>query len=190
MENEKIKVIGTNKGKLLSLILYTDKHPYVKKCLQDNDYWSALSERSGINWNIYAVKPKQGDYYYPKSEYKPGVITMNMMFAIWEEPSDNKPLIELLGLSDTKDLPLIYFFKLSDDEIIIDDICIKIEGNTEQEIYNDLEKIIDKIYKSIDDDQYSFDDIKKTIKTTKAVRIVKRAAKVLSDLNALIPSVV
>ena len=186
----KIKITGTNKENLLSIILYTDKHPYIKKCLRDNDYWHALSERSGVNWNIYSVKPKQGDYYYPKSEYNPNVITMNMMFEIWEEPSDNKPLIELLGLSDTKDLPLIYFFKLSDNEIIVDEICIKIEGNTEQEVYNDLEKIIEKISKSIGDDQYSFDDVKKTIKTTKIVRIVKRTAKVLSDLNSLIPSII
>ena len=186
MEHTKIKITGASRGKLVSIILYTDKHPHVKKCLLDKDYWDSLSERSGVNWSIYAVKPTQGGYRFPENKGN----LMQMMVMIWEEPKDNEPLIDLLGLNDTKDLPLIYFFKLSDNEIIEDDICIKIEGNSEQEVYNDLENIINKVSKKTFDEDFSFDKIKNSIKTTKIVRIVKRTAKVLSDINSLIPGVI
>jgi hypothetical protein len=186
MEYEKIKVSGTNKGKVLSIILYTDKHPFVKKCLRDTDYWNSLSERSGNDWNIYAVKPQQGSYEFPDS--KSGY--MQFMIQIWKEPADNKQLIDLLGLDDTEELPLIYFFKLSEDETIIDDICIKIEGNTEQEVYTDLENIITKVSESIKNKKCSFEDIKKTIKTIKLVKGIKKGAKILSDLNSLIPGII
>ena len=102
--------IGNNNSNedLLSLILYTDKDPHIKKCLRDEDYWASLDARSGLKWKIYAVKPKQGVYKYPESRL--GV--MNMMIMIWNEPADNIPMINFLGLDDTKDLPIIFFYKL------------------------------------------------------------------------------
>ncbi len=183
MEHEMIFSTQENE-QLLSIILYTDKHPHIKKCLRDEDYWEALNERSGLNWKIYAVKPKQGEYSFP--EHKPDV--MYMMSMIWDEPADNKPLIEFLGLDDTKDLPIIFFYKLNGSEIE-DEIYVKIEGRTEQEVYNDLENIIDKVSKSLDEGGELFDNTKSTLKKEKIFRTIKKAKRVLSDFNSLIPGI-
>ncbi len=173
-----------NNEKLLSIILYTDKHPHIKKCLRDTDYWDSLDERSGLNWKIFAVKPKQGGYSFPES--RPGVI--QMMIMIWNEPADNKPIIEFLGLDDTKNLPLIFFYKLNGSEIE-DEVYVKIEGNTEQEVYNDLQDIIDKVSKSIDKEGDLFENAKSTIKREKIFRTIKKGKKILSDFNSLIPGI-
>ena len=169
---------------LLSIILYTDKHPHIKKCLRDEDYWTSLDERSGLNWKIYAVKPKQGEYSFPES--RPGVI--QMMIMIWNEPADNKPIIEFLGLDDTKNLPIIFFYKLNGSEIE-DEIYVKIEGSTEQEVYNDLENIIEKVSKSIAKEGDLFENAKSTIKKEKIFRSIKKGKKILSDFNSLIPGI-
>ena len=184
MEHEIIKNDNNKKQDILSIILYTDKHPHIKKCLGDDDYWLALDERSGLNWKIFAVKPKQGNYTFPES--KSGML--QMMIMIWNEPVDNKPIIEFLGLNDTKDLPLMFFYKLKDNEIK-DEIYVKIEGDTEQEVYNDLQNIIDKVSKSIEKKGDLFENAKSTIKKEKIFRVIKKGKKFLSDFNSLIPGI-
>lgn len=82
-----------------------DKTPLMVKALCDEDFWNSLSERSGKDWTILAVKPKQGKYYFSSSS--PGMFTL--MMKIWNEPSDTKVLINELALNDTEDLPIIYF---------------------------------------------------------------------------------
>lgn len=180
------EVISNNHDKhdLLSIILYTDKHPHLKKCLRDEDYWSALDERSGLKWKIFAVKPKQGNYRLPKSI--PGV--QQMMIMIWEEPADNKPLIEFLGLDDTETLPIIFFYKLNGADIE-DEIYVKIDGNTVDEVYNDLQDIIGKVSKSINKKGDLFENAKSTIKREKIFRTIKKGKKILSDFNSLIPGI-
>ncbi|MCF8383727.1 MAG: hypothetical protein K9G39_09090 [Chlorobium sp.] len=182
MECEIIKNNNSNDDKLISIILYTDNHPHIKKCLRDEDYWTAMDERSGLNWKIFAVKPKQGEYRFPES--KSGV--MQMMIMIWNEPADNKQIIDFLGLTDTKNLPLMFFYKIKENEIE-DEIYVKIEGRTEQEVYNDLEDIIDKVSKSTLKEGDIFENAKSTIKKEKIFRTIKKGKKILSDFNSLIP---
>lgn len=184
MEYEMIKKNHGKKQDLLSIILYTDSHPHIKKCLRDTDYWVALDKRSGLKLKIFAVKPKQGEYSFPKS--RPGII--QMMVPIWNEPADNKPIIEFLGLDDTKNLPIIFFYKLKDNAIE-DEIHIKIEGNTEHEVYNDLQDIIDKVSKSVDKEGDLFENAKSTIKREKVFKTLKKGKKILSDFNSLIPGI-
>ena len=184
MEYEIIQNNNSSQDKLLSIILYTDSHPHIKKCLRDSDYWTAMDERSGLNWKIFAVKPKQGEYRFPES--RPGM--MQMMIMIWNEPADNKKIIEFLGLTDTKNLPVIFFYKLNGNEVE-DEIYVKIEGNTEQEVYNDLQDIIDKISKSTCKKGDIFDNAKSTIKKEKIFRTIKKGAKILSDFNSLMPGI-
>jgi hypothetical protein len=172
------------KSPLLSIILYTDRHPHIKKCLRDDDYWKAFDESSGKNWIIMSVKPKQGTYKLPN--FPKGVI--GMMIQIWEEPADNKPLIEFLEIDDTQNLPMIFFYKLKDSEIE-DDIYVKIEGKTEEEIYNDLQDIISKVSKAIEKDGDFFENAKSTIRKEKVFRTIKKGKKILSDFNGLIPGI-
>jgi len=68
------------------------KTPLMVKALCDEDFWNSLSERSGKDWTILAVKPKQGKYYFSSSS--PGMFTL--MMKIWNEPSDTKVLMVLL----------------------------------------------------------------------------------------------
>lgn len=180
------EIITNNKNQnLLSIILYTDKHPHIKKCLRDEDYWISLDERSGLKWKIYAVRPKQGFYGFPKS--RPG--EMQMMVMIWNEPADNKPIIDFLGLDDTKNLPIIFFYKLNSKNEIEDEIYVKIEGNNKEEVYNDLQDIIDKVAKAILKDGDLFENAKTTIKKEKIFRTIKKGKRILSDFNSLIPGI-
>jgi len=91
---------------LFGVILYTDKHPNIKKMLRDDDYWLALHEITGENFAVFSVRPEQGRYEFPK--FPPGFI--GMMIKIWKEPKDNQSLIELFEIKSTENLPLLLLF--------------------------------------------------------------------------------
>ena len=169
---------------LLSIILYTDMNPHIKKCLRDDDYWTSLHERSGFNWKIFAVKPKPGKYDFP--DLPPGFI--GLMVPVWHEPADNKPLIRFLGLDDTKDLPIILFYKIQNDAIV-DEIYVKIDGVTEIEVYSDLENIISVVVGVIDKEGDLYENVKSALKKEKIFRKLKKYKKKLSDFNSLIPGI-
>lgn len=85
------------------VILYTDKHPNIKKILRDDDYWLAPHEITGENFAVFSVRPEKGRYESSKSS--PGV--MSMMFRIWKEPRENQKLIDLFEIENTSILPLL-----------------------------------------------------------------------------------
>lgn len=176
---------SAQKSFLLSIILFTDNHPHIIKCLRDEDYWKSLDKRSGNNWIILSVKPKQGNYIISGSSSG----KMGMMVQKWEEPEDNKPIIKALGIDDTKDLPSIFFFKLDNDNEIMDGLYLKIEGKTEEETYNDLQDIITKVSKAIELGGDFFENAKRIIKKEKVHRIFKKGVGIISFINGLIPGI-
>lgn len=103
VEEQKSK---TEVAQLFGVILYTDKHPNIKKVLRDDDYWLALHELTGENFAVFSVRPEEGRYEFPK--FPPGV--MGMMVKIWKEPKDNQKLIDLFEIKSTESLPLLLLF--------------------------------------------------------------------------------
>ena len=73
---------------------------------------------------------------------------------------------------------------------ISDEIYVKIEGSTEDEVYNDLQDIFDKVAKSTTKDGDLFENAKSKIKAEKVFRTLKKGKKLLSDFNSLIPGII
>jgi len=115
---------------LFGVILYTDKHPNIKKVLRDDDYWLALHELTGENFAVFSVRPEKGRYELPK--FPPGVI--GMMVKIWKEPIDNQKLLNLFEIESTEKLPLLLLFTEINGEHL--SIQFKINDTSETEAYN------------------------------------------------------
>jgi hypothetical protein len=121
MEASKLVNTTNDKDFLLSVILYTNGQPHIKKCLEDKTYWDALSENSGLNWKIYAIKPTQWTSTFDNPRQ-----TMGLMIPIWKEPSANKGLLDFFGIESTERLPMIVLFDVKNNEIN-DSLILKID---------------------------------------------------------------
>lgn len=160
--------------KIFCLILYTNKNPHVVKCLRDDDYWEALNESSGKVFNIYAVRPKEGNYTIPRRNSNNNSIAY-CMIAIWTEPSDNKELLSELALSDTKDLPVLYFLNKDFGEAY----TVPIEGSNKEEVYNDIEDIITKVCELEQRGKFTFEKLKNTFLKRKVLKFAKENSSVI-----------
>lgn len=98
---------------IYGIILYTNAHPHLKRILNDRYYWDALDELSGDQWAIFAVKAMEGSYEYPKVPSG----ALGFMVPVWKEPKENKEIIGLLELDNTKDPLLLIFNQSSNGDI-------------------------------------------------------------------------
>ncbi len=106
-------IIEEYKGKegvaqLFGVLLYTDQHPNIKKVLRDEDYWLSFNELTGDRFCVFSVKPAKGKYESPTFPIPSDIF--GMMVQIWKEPAENKKLIELFELEDTKNIPMLLLF--------------------------------------------------------------------------------
>lgn len=108
-------------AELYGVLIYTDEHPNIKKVLRDEDYWMSFDELSGDRFCIFSVRPAIGRYEHPK--FPPG--TMGFMVPIWNEPSENKELLKLFGLQNTKQLPMLLLFSKLDGEYLTIELALK-----------------------------------------------------------------
>lgn len=128
---------------IFGFIAYTDRDPYIKKVLRDDDYWKCLDEISE-NWIIYAIKPPQtGDYKYPSPP--PGVLCR--MAPIWQEPVANKEFIKLFGLQDTSKLPCFITFHIN-SKGEFDQLICPLKANNEEEAFASIKRIVQIISKT------------------------------------------
>ena len=123
--------------KIIGLIVYTERDPFLIKCLRDEDYWKSLDLASGQKWIIFSVKPKPGSYETPKTP-KGG---FGFLVPIWKEPADNEKILNYLNIESTKDLPLLFVMHLNKaGEMLMS--AIKIAGKTPEETYVNLQNLI------------------------------------------------
>lgn len=133
-------VEGTqNLSRIYGFILYTEKDPYVAMVLRNEDFWNAFDSISGNSWPIFAARPLQQGRTRLSGGGGHGQVSM--MFATWDEPKDNIPIIQDFGLKDSRDLPLFVAF-MWDDEDNLNEITIPIRGNNVDEVYHSLEEIV------------------------------------------------
>jgi hypothetical protein len=99
---------------LFGVILYTDEHANIKKVLRDEDYWESLHEITGERFCVFSVKPEKGKIVLPRM----GAGSIGMMVSQWEEPRENKQLIDLFEIKNTSRLPLLLLFTEVDGEFL------------------------------------------------------------------------
>lgn len=98
---------------IFGVVLYTDRHPNIKKVLRDPDYWEALDEISGPVLQLFAIRTAQGrwDSGVPRG-------ASGMLNGIWLEPQANLPLLKLFELNSTVGLPALVVFTWDSDEVV------------------------------------------------------------------------
>lgn len=92
--------------KVFGCIVYSNRHPWIKKVLRDDDFWNALNEISGSKWAIFSARAADGKYEIEDSSSPQA---MSFLVPVWVEPQENQELIDLLGL-DSTEKPLFTIF--------------------------------------------------------------------------------
>jgi len=85
---------------IFGIVLYTERNAFLRKVLNDKDYWESLDMRSGNEFTIFATMLKKGKIDSPNRINNP-----NYMVPIWLEPEENKKFLEALGITDSRNLP-------------------------------------------------------------------------------------
>ncbi len=131
--------------KVFGAIIYTDRHPHIKKVLKDEDYWSALDNISGTRWAIFSARAAKG-HYSIEGGGPPG--TLGMMIQVWKEPNQNKQLVEYLGISSTQN-PYFAIFTRLKSGVILKSI-IKIDDSTIENAYEKIKIVVEDITHAIE----------------------------------------
>lgn len=121
-------------AQLFGVLLYTDQHPNIKKVLRDDDYWLSFNELTGERFCVFSVKPAKGKYETPT--FPKGFI--GMMVQIWKEPAENKKLIELFEIEDTKDIPMLLLFTEIKGEFL--KIELKLDDSSRDAAYSSIKE--------------------------------------------------
>ena len=119
-------------AQLFGVLLYTDEHPHLKKALRDDDYWKSLDEITGDRFCVFSVKPAKGKYELPS--FPSG--SFGLMVEIWQEPAENKKLIELFELEDTKNIPMLLLFTEFDGKFL--KIELKLDDTGKDSAYSSI----------------------------------------------------
>jgi hypothetical protein len=122
---EKVRAITPGEGEapLFGVVLYTDRHVYVKKVLADEDYWKALDELSGPRWFVFAARGEAR----PKGFIQP----------VWEEPEVNKELLADLDLPSTESFPSLAVFA-EDDRGVLHRRLVPIDAASQESVFRSL----------------------------------------------------
>ena len=91
---------------VFGVIMFTKEHAHVRSVLENEIKWDALDEVSGDKFAIFSSRMQKGKYQISGG----GPRGMGMLIQTWEEPNENKELLNLFELDNTKDLPVICFF--------------------------------------------------------------------------------
>ena len=129
---------------IFGIILYTDAHANIKKVISDDDYWRSFHEISGENWVVFSIRPIKGHYETPK--FGPG--TMGMMYMIWKEPNENKPLLRELEIEDTSKLPQLLVFTHDEQGNILKS-SLKLQDSSIDEAYRSIKESIQVVTNAV-----------------------------------------
>lgn len=117
---------------LFAVVLYTDEHANIKKVLRDEDYWRSLDELTGFRLCVFSAKPRKGKLTHPS--LPSGVV--GMMIPVWDEPNENRRLVEILELKDTSGLPMVMLFTKIEEEYL--KIELPLKDDTENDALTSL----------------------------------------------------
>lgn len=146
LENNDVSCIREVANKTISricgFILYTRADAFVTKVLKDEDYWNALDTASGANWPIFAVRPlNRGSRTFSRATENP---FCNFMCSKWTEPNENLKFLHFFEIPSTMELPCFIAFYINEHDKV-EQVTIKIKGNTVEETYWSIREIVDAI---------------------------------------------
>lgn len=119
---------------IFGVILFTNLNPNIKKVLRDEDYWQSYEEITGDRFCVFSVKPIKGEY----AVSSPPEGLSAFMIPIWKEPSENKKLLKLFELEDTKNLPMLLLFTHVQGEYL--KIELKLDDSTQDSAQNSIKE--------------------------------------------------
>ena len=121
---------------MASIILYTDRNPFIKKVLRDEDFWESLDEVSNSDIAVFSIRPNLGSF----SSKRNSGGAFDWMVPVWSEPSENLELMKVLGLGDSRDLPcVVVLFSRSDG---LGKALFEIEETDENGTFRELERVL------------------------------------------------
>lgn len=177
--------------RIYGFIMYTRRHSYIVKVLRDNDFWNELNEISGANWPIFSVKPLlDGKYGRPRSSNDEYV--MEHMIPIWNEPNQNRKLLNLFNLKESSNLPCFIAF-IWNDKQELEQITWPLKNTSEQDAFDSIREIVE-IISQVESDilpQYKssesvFREVKDSIEAVVSRRkLISGAQKIISVKNML-----
>lgn len=124
--------------KVFGAIVYSDRHPHIKKVLKDKDYWRALDEISGRRWAVFAARVVEGHTEIRGGGGRPDMVSM--MIRVWVEPTENKKLIEYLQIESTEKPVFVIFTRLKTGKILKS--VLSLDDSSSENAYNRLNKVI------------------------------------------------
>ena len=128
--------------RICGLILYTEKNPYVKKVLRDDDFWKSFDCLSGNNWPVFAVQPLKSGQVADTDLCS----DTSYMAKIWNE-KENMPILKDLEIKDSQ-LPLFIAF-MWDNKNELKSVSIPIHGRNVDEVYHSIADIVKTIAKTV-----------------------------------------
>lgn len=126
--------------RIYGFIMYTRSHSYIVKVLRDNDFSNELNEISGANWPIFSVKPLlEEKHEAPCSSIDENVI--QMMKPTWNEPNQNRKLLDFFNLKESQHLPCFITF-IWNDKQELEQITWPLKNTSKQDAFNSIREIV------------------------------------------------
>jgi hypothetical protein len=162
--------------KVFGAIIYSNRHPHIKKVLKDEDYWLALDNISGTRWAIFAARAVEG-----RTKISGGGPSgsLGLMLQVWVEPSQNEKLIEYLEIKSTEKPLFVVFTRLKNGNILksilnLDDSSIEKAYDRLNNIIRDVTSSVEKIEKeNIEDYESIFNAVNMSVENIRDMDVLK-----------------
>lgn len=166
---------------LFGVLLFTEQHPFVVKCLHDSAYSSALHSLSGDHMAVFAAGMRPGSHESPES--RPG--TFAMMCMVWREPRENLEILGWFGLRDSRKLPLFVVFTFEEDVLLSD--CHPVNNDSPEDVFRSIEQALIAVRTSVEKvgraSPELFSDIRARMRRIRLVSGARRALDVIGMLR-------
>ena len=130
-----------DKYTLFSTLLFTEEHPFIVKALKDPDIYDALDRMTGDHLLLFTSMLFKGRYRYPS--ISPGVLAD--IHPIWVEPNENRNLLPLFDIKDSRNLPLLVLFACGENNPDLYWVTHHIKDNSENDVYNSIRQALEPI---------------------------------------------
>lgn len=181
-----------SKSRIYGFILYTRRHANVVNFLQNSNYWDCLDDISGPNWPIFSVRPlAQG-----RAELKGGGPsgTIGMMISTWNEPNENRKVLDFFGLSESKDLPCFVGF-IWDDRGVLQQFTWPINESSVDNVYASLKRIVtiiaeaeESVSENLKSSEYVWEEVIKAINADRSllsrIKIMRAGSQAIQILSS------
>jgi len=166
---------------LFGIVLFTEQHPFVVKCLHDGEYFSALDSLSGDHMAVFAAGLRPGAHGFP--EARAG--TIHMMRMLWREPRENHEVLGWFGLEDSRKLPLFAVFTFEGDDLLSERHPIR--NNSPEDVFRSIEEVLKAVRTCVEkmgrNSPQLFADIRARMRRIRVVGGAKRVLEIIGTFR-------